>query len=201
MLQSTCTPRFLYVKDASCEYYTLLIIQVWNVADIISSSSPSSPLPPLVTLHPTGTLGSTLIWLRPGQLASYSTYYHHYPHILHRRILTQALAQAPVQSESQIWDITKHLQESKKRLAYQKSDMYNPQSIKLPAPPTTIVYANGVLVMGDEEGKVRVVSPLTGECLSEFKNHKGAVTDLHVVRGGVDQSAILLLLLLLSGSV
>ena len=59
--------------------------------------------------------------------------------------------------------------------------MYTPQSIGLPAPPTTIVYASGVLVMGDEEGRVRVVDPLKGTCLSEYRDHKAAVTDLYVV--------------------
>ena len=59
--------------------------------------------------------------------------------------------------------------------------MYNSQSVKLEAPPTTAAYINGVLVMGDEMGVVRVVDPMTGACLKRFHDHKGAVTDLHAV--------------------
>lgn len=96
-----------------------------------------------------------------------------------RRIINSYLSISS--SNSELWDINQHLKEGRGRLAYQPKHMYNSQSVKLEAPPTTAAYINGVLVMGDEMGVVRVVDPMTGTCLQRFHDHKGAVTDLHVV--------------------
>ena len=54
--------------------------------------------------------------------------------------------------------------------------MYSAQSVDLEAPPTRAAYCNGVLVMGDAAGTLRIVDPMTDTCLQKFSDHKGPVT-------------------------
>ena len=151
-------------------------MQVWDLNEL-TLSSPPSPSPPHSTLHLSSNPASTPIWLRPGLLATYST--SSSPYFMVRRHFPTHHFSASFNSE--LWDISQHLKAGRGRLAYQLKHIYNSQSVKLEAPPTTVAYINGVLVMGDGMGVVRVVDPMTGACLQRFSDHKGAITDLHVV--------------------
>ena len=73
------------------------------------------------------------------------------------------------------------MEEGRRHVAYHPAHMYSPQVVTLEAPPTAVGYMGGVLMMGDAHGVIRVVDPMTGTCLQRFTDHKGAVTDLHVV--------------------
>ena len=146
-------------------------IQVWDLIQLTPSSPPSSS-PPLTTLHPTGDQVDKPVWIHSGLLATYSSFslFPVYRHFANDN-----------SSSLQLWDIVQHLKEGRSQLAYQQGHMYSAQSVNLEAPPTTAAYCNGVLVMGDAAGTVRIVDPMTGTCLQKFSDHKGAVTDLHVV--------------------
>ena len=143
---------------------------MWDLTRL-TPSSPLSPSPPLTTLHPTGEQVAKPIWIRSGILVTYSAFL--FP--VHRHFATYD------SSSLQLWDIVQHLKEGWSQLTYQHEHMYNAQLVNLEAPPTTAAYCNGVLVMGDVAGTVRIVDPMTGTCLQEFSDHRGPVTDLHVV--------------------
>ena len=151
-------------------YYLHFIFQVWDLTRL-TLSSPPSPSPPLTALRPACDQVARPIWIRSGFLATYSAFL--FP--VYRHFATYD------SSSLQLWDIVQHLKEEQSQLAYQQGHMYSNQSVDLEAPPTTAAYCNGVLVMGDAAGKVRIVDPMTGTCLQQFSDHKRPITDLHVV--------------------
>ena len=148
-------------------------MQVWDLNEL-TLSSPPSPSPPHSTLHLSSNPASTPIWLRPGLLATYST--SSSPYFMVRRHFPTHHFSASFNSE--LWDISQHLKAGRGRLAYQLKHIYNSQSVKLEAPPTTVAYINGVLVMGDGMGVDQGGScNEVKACLQRNSDHKGGEGD------------------------
>ena len=106
----------------------------------------------------------------------------------------------------ELWDISGKMK-SKDGPAHHTSDddgiklYHSLRTITCQAPPTALsVCGNGVLVVGEEDGRVELFdasrsgkgkgkgeesasssSGATQECLQMFSDHKGAITDMHVV--------------------
>lgn len=89
-------------------------------------------------------------------------------------------------TQIEIWDIGAHLEAVKKagRDLYDDTNIYNPvKTVSNELPASSMCVANGLLITGDQDGNVRVLSPTSTECLQKFSNHKGLVTDLYAVSG------------------
>ena len=59
--------------------------------------------------------------------------------------------------------------------------MYDSKEVKLSCLPHSVAYSNGVLIVGDQNGSVKVMDTSSGKCLQEFTDHKGPVTDIYAV--------------------
>lgn len=181
------------------------VVFVWDLSDIIFGS-PSSPPPshsPHVTLH-TNSCVHPLIWLQPGVLATGSVQllpgpgpgpglvpFPPGPGLIpfppgfgiqgpiprHRRIPNVQSNR----SDLEIWNVMKHIKESKLNTSevYRVTHMYDSTVITLDCVPSTIAYTNGLLIVGEDSGRVKVIDPSNGKCLQQFSDHKACVTDIY----------------------
>ena len=47
---------------------------------------------------------------------------------------------------------------------------------------TAMCVVAGLLVTGGDDGSLRLFNPTKGDCLQSFRNHQGAIMDIHAVR-------------------
>ena len=64
---------------------------------------------------------------------------------------------------------------------YRVTHMYDSTVITLDCVPSTITYTNGLLIVGEDSGGVKVIDPSNGKCLQQFSDHKARVTDIYAV--------------------
>ena len=59
--------------------------------------------------------------------------------------------------------------------------MYDGKAIKMSCLPQTVAYSNGVLVVGEPSGCVKVIDVSNGQCLQTFSDHKASITNIYAV--------------------
>ncbi len=59
--------------------------------------------------------------------------------------------------------------------------MYDGKVIKMSCFPLMVAYSNGVLVVGEPSGCVKVIDISNGQCLQTFNDHKASITDIYAV--------------------
>lgn len=60
--------------------------------------------------------------------------------------------------------------------------MYDSKVVKMSCQPQTVAYSNGVLIVGEGTGCVKIIDIDSGKCLQEFMDHKASITDIFAVR-------------------
>lgn len=140
--------------------------QVWNFATLSVNKEPP-PISPSVTINTVEAVQSA-VWVEPGILATTSGWQS---------------------SNVDLWDVGAHLEKIRKssRSTYNDTNMHSPlRTLNSDVPLTSMSMANGLMIVGDVGGNLRVLDPsdkptVAGGCLQKFSDHMGMVTDVYSV--------------------